>query len=62
MDQARRLHPLQMLFRGVVEMQRLARARIEYFDLHAEVFLIPLGLACGVADIDHDMIDRAYPD
>src|ERR1700734_2708243 len=46
----------------VAENQRrpfcLARARIEYPDLHAEYLAIPLAGARHVGDIDDDVIER----
>jgi hypothetical protein len=38
--------------------RRLARARIEYLDLHAEDPAVPLGGTRHVGDIDHEMIER----
>src|SRR5262245_788276 len=36
----------------------LATAGIEHSDLHSENPGVPLGRACHVADIDHEMVDR----
>src|SRR6202022_3242609 len=37
---------------------RLALARVEHLDLHAEDFSVPFGGARHVRDIDHEMIER----